>query len=87
MVYPDRDKLCGHVEVDETYVGGSETDGKRGRGCERKDIVVIALEVHFPKGFGRVMHWTVRGANSIIALRCSILSNRWEDFWEHRAAA
>ncbi len=32
------------------------------------------------------MHWTVRGANSIIALRCSILSNRWEDFWEHRAA-
>ena len=33
------------------------------------------------------MHWTVRGANSIIALRCCILSNRWEDFWEHRAAA
>ena len=33
------------------------------------------------------MHWTVRGANRIIALRCSILSNRWEDFWEHRAAA
>ncbi len=32
------------------------------------------------------MHWTVEGANSIIALRCSILSNRWEDFWEHRAA-
>jgi len=33
------------------------------------------------------MHWTVRGANSIIALRCSIMSNRWEDFWEHRVAA
>lgn len=33
------------------------------------------------------MHWTVQGANSIIALRCSILSNRWEDFWEYRAAA
>jgi hypothetical protein len=33
------------------------------------------------------MHWTVRGANSIIALRCSILSNRWEDFWERRVAA
>jgi len=33
------------------------------------------------------MHWTVEGADSIIALRCSILSNRWEDFWEHRAAA
>jgi hypothetical protein len=33
------------------------------------------------------MHWTVRGANSIIALRCNIMSNRWEDFWEHHAAA
>lgn len=33
------------------------------------------------------MHWTVRGANTIIALRCCIMSNRWEDFWESRAAA
>lgn len=33
------------------------------------------------------MHWSVKGANSILALRCSIMSNRWEDFWEHRAAA
>ena len=33
------------------------------------------------------MHWTVKGANSIIALRCCILSHRWEDFWAYRAAA
>ncbi len=33
------------------------------------------------------MHWTVRGANNIIALRCCILSNRWEDFWEDRIPA
>jgi len=33
------------------------------------------------------MHWTVRGANSIIALRCGLLSNRWEDFWESRVCA
>ncbi len=31
------------------------------------------------------MHWTVKGANNIIALRCCILSGRWEDFWECRA--
>ena len=31
------------------------------------------------------MHWTVRGANAIIALRCCKLSGRFEDFWEHRA--
>ena len=33
------------------------------------------------------MFWTVNGANSIIALRCCLLSNRWEDFWEYRACA
>jgi hypothetical protein len=33
------------------------------------------------------MHWTLKGANNIIALRCCILSNRWEDFWELRASA
>jgi hypothetical protein len=33
------------------------------------------------------MRWTVRGANSIIALRCCQLSGRWEDFWELRAAS
>lgn len=31
------------------------------------------------------MHWTVRGANAIIALRCCQLSARWEEFWESRA--
>lgn len=33
------------------------------------------------------MHWTVKGANNIITLRCCLLSNRWEDFWEQRASA
>jgi hypothetical protein len=32
------------------------------------------------------MHWTVKGANQILALRCCILSGRWEDFWEYRAS-
>ena len=33
------------------------------------------------------MHWSVKGANSIIALRCCLLSHRWEDFWAYRTAA
>ena len=33
------------------------------------------------------MRWTVNGANAIIALRCAIESNRFDDFWERRAAA
>ncbi len=28
------------------------------------------------------MHWTVKGANAIIALRGCQLSGRWEEFWE-----
>jgi hypothetical protein len=31
------------------------------------------------------MHSTVKGANAIIALRCSKLSGRFEDSWESRA--
>jgi hypothetical protein len=33
------------------------------------------------------MRWTVKGANSIIALRCCQISGRWEEFWGNRAAA
>ena len=33
------------------------------------------------------MHWTVDGANAILALRCSVLSGRYEDYWERRAEA
>ena len=31
------------------------------------------------------MHWSVKGANAIIALRCNKLSGRFEDFWERRS--
>ncbi len=54
MIRPDRQRLHGSVEVDETYVGGAATGGKRGRGTENKKIVVIAVEVFRPKGFGRI---------------------------------
>src|ERR1035441_3175543 len=53
MVRPGRDRLCGPVEVDETYVGGV-AQGVRGRGADCKFIVAVAIEVLSPKGFGRV---------------------------------
>ncbi|MEK7074717.1 MAG: ISKra4 family transposase, partial [Patescibacteria group bacterium] len=31
------------------------------------------------------MHWTVGGANAILALRCCVLSGRFDDFWYRRA--
>ncbi|MDZ7606450.1 MAG: IS1595 family transposase [Cyclobacteriaceae bacterium] len=52
MVFPNRDKLSGKVEIDETFVGGV-AEGKRGRGAENKSLVMIAVEV-LPKGTGRV---------------------------------
>jgi hypothetical protein len=31
------------------------------------------------------MFWTVRGANSIIALRCNRISGKFADYWESRS--
>ena len=45
MVRPNRDKLSGIIEVDETYVGGAKP-GKRGRGAAGKALVGIAVEVN-----------------------------------------
>ena len=45
-------------------------------GCK----VVVGLRL---KRSGR--HWTVRGSNAIIAVRCYKRSGRFEDFWERRA--
>ena len=57
MVRPDRDKLYGIVEVDETYIGGKRS-GKRGRRSENKTLVVIAVEDKAGdqngKGIGRI---------------------------------
>jgi transposase-like protein len=53
MVRTSREALSGQVEVDETMIGGVEKGGKRGRGAS-KEIVVIAVEIKHPKGFGRI---------------------------------
>lgn len=53
MVRRNRSPLAGNIEVAETLVGGAKKKGKRGRGVD-KCIVAIAVEVKFPKGFGRV---------------------------------
>ncbi len=56
MVRPGRDLLSGDVEVDETFIGASK-HGKRGRGAEGKQLVVIAVEINDGK-IGRIrMRW------------------------------
>lgn len=53
MVRADREQLAGEVEVDESFVGGAQRGGKRGRGTEQS-LVAIAVELKEGQGFGRV---------------------------------
>jgi len=94
MVRAERQLLSGDVEVDETLVGGVERGGKRGRGTS-KCVVVIAVEVKQPKGFGRVRMRHVPDASgaSLLPFVCdavvpgaTILTDGWggyNDLPEH----
>ena len=75
MIRPGRDRIHGRVEVDETYMGGSKMGGKRGRGSAGKEIVVIAVEVHSPKGFGRVRMRRVPdvSGSSLVPFVCDVV--------------
>ncbi|HZL09183.1 MAG TPA: IS1595 family transposase [Prolixibacteraceae bacterium] len=69
MVRPDRDKLVGSVEVDETYIGGKEIGkGKQGRGAETKTLVVVAAECK-GKQIGRVRFSCISDASGENLLR------------------
>jgi len=52
MVRPGRQRLCGRVEVDETYWGGAEST-VRGRETQKKALIVIAAEED-GKAIGRI---------------------------------
>lgn len=53
MVRPGRDLLTERVEVDETFLGG-EHPGATGRGAAwGKTLVVVAVELREPRGYGR----------------------------------
>ena len=75
MVRSEREGLSGAVEVDESLVGGVKRDGKCGRGSS-KAVVVIAVEVKEPKGFGRVRMRHVPDASgaSLEAFVCNVIA-------------
>lgn len=64
MVRPNRDKLSGVIEVNETLVGGVQT-GKRGRGADGKTLVLVAAE-DTQKGVGRIRLAPIIDASSEI---------------------
>jgi transposase-like protein len=53
LVRPDRDRLAGRVEVDETFIGGEEPGLSGGRAQGKKVLTGVAVEVREPKGIGR----------------------------------
>ena len=56
--------------------------------CTSTGVVEAGCKVAIGTRLKRTgMHWTVAGADAIIALRCCLLSGRYEDFWERRSAA
>jgi hypothetical protein len=53
--------------------------------CTSTGVVEAGCKVAIGTRLKRAgMHWTVHGSNAIIALRCSKLSGRFQDFWERR---
>jgi len=56
--------------------------------CVSSGVVEAGCKVAIGTRLKRAgMHWTVAGADAIIALRCCKLSGRFENFWERRSEA
>ena len=74
MVRAERERLSGYVEIDETYVGGVKHGGKRGRGS-LKCLVVVAVELREPKGFGRLRmrHVPDASGGSLVPFVCDVV--------------
>jgi len=54
--------------------------------CTSTGVVEAGCKVAIGTRLKRAgMHWTVAGADAIIALRCCKLSGRFEDFWQRRS--
>lgn len=75
MVRSERGQLSGIVEIDECLVGGVDHGGKRGRGAD-KAIVVIAIEIKDPLGFGRVRmrHIPDASGDELVSFVCDVVS-------------
>ena len=76
MVRVEREPLQGDVEVDEVFVGGIDHGGRPGRGT-RKCIVVIAVEIKQPRGFGRIRmrHVPDASGRSLVPFVCDVVAS------------
>ena len=88
MVRSERGQLSGIVEVDEALLGGVVQGGKRGRGAT-KSIVVIAVEIKKPKGFGRIRMRHIPEASfaylqpfisDVVAEKATVRTDGWKGY-------
>lgn len=87
MVRPDRDRLHGMVEVDETFVGGEE-EGAIGRQTNWKCLVAVAAEER-GAGIGRIRLATITDASqpslnafvqAVVAPGSTIHTDAWSGY-------
>ncbi len=87
MVRPGRDRLTGTIEVDETYVGGTERGSGR-RHLGNKALVVMAAQVD-GKGIGRIRMGCVEDASAsslrsfvegAIEAGSTVITDGWEGY-------
>jgi transposase-like protein len=87
MVRPERDRLSGWIEVDETYFGGLE-EGRDGRGTVDKVLITVAAQAE-GSGIGRVRMRVVPDASAtslhgfvkdVIAPRSTVHTDAWPGY-------
>jgi hypothetical protein len=91
LLVADSPKLCQQLQTEADYF---ERNAERMRYPEfrRQGLFVSSgvIEAGCKTIGARLkrsgMFWTVRGANAILALRCQMLSGKFDDYWEARRA-
>lgn len=79
-------RCLGYVETDRGRMRYREF---RAQGlCVSSGVLEAGCKIAIGTRLKRAgMHWTLAGADAIIALRCCKLSGRFEAFWERRSRA
>ena len=89
MVYPNRTKLSGTIEVDEAYIGVEENGGKKGRGTENKTLVAVAVELGDKGALGRARLGVITNASKKalhgfikdnVEIGSTIISDGWKSY-------
>ena len=89
LIRPERERLSGIVEVDETYIGGIEAGLAGGRARGKKVLTGIAVEVREPKGIGRCRMLPLSDASaeslnsfvkSHVELGTKVITDGWQGY-------